>query len=338
MSLETSENNIQALVENKKSFNENAAEETSIGIEHPKKGIKSPTKDCRTCLRAKLISLKIDNGLTKIMESESYPLAFFWSFIYVSVWAFVIYNSVLIFQSFYSYQTVTDTIIEKEDQLAFPTVTFCDNNVLGFLDINETFKKQYYDEYDSCIRKYPNSTLNEKIINLYYFEIQNRYKFLRELQNNFSNKKIFKENIIACVYNGQECVEIYKDIEVTFKYELGICYHYNSVSSDAKIATKAGDHNGLRIIYFQPIKNSVVPSNYGSGIKIFIQDRSIADLTFDGGFILDVGDIKYSIGIKKDLISRLSSPHGSCVEPVIGKKSFPFYAKTLEHFNFYTQK
>ena len=313
------------------------AEPTVVVVDKTKKS--APTTSCEKCLKTKLIELKIDPGLSKILEAESFALSSFWAFIYIAFWITIIVASAIICAAFYRYEVVTNTDFEKEDSLAFPTVVFCDNTVLGRLsDINKTLESQYFADY-FAIKNDTNLSLSEKITHLYVLDINYRYVFLSELKtkSNSSNeiKKVLKSNVISCLYNSQPCEDF---LVVEYDYGLGICYYFNGNGGGIEVtAARTGDHNGLLIHYVQPTTEKSVPSVYGNGIKMFIKDKTRNGLTYDGGITLRSG-IKTSIAMEKTETKRMSAPYGKCIDPPVDEAAFPFYAKTSKLYNFYEQK
>jgi hypothetical protein len=285
-------------------------------------------------------ALTMSQGLTKIREADTILLRIYWLVIYVAFCVIEIWFAVMILQVFFSHETVTSILTRNEVEIEFPTVVFCDNKVLGHINDAE-LESEYYRVYSATTTAHPNETLTEKLLDLVLFEITYRYKLVEELKAKGDGiKQIVKENIVACVYNAKPC-DMKKDITVTFEYGLGVCFHYNGVGAEtAKTAVRPGDHNGLRINYVQPMTkyDKVIAGVHSNDVKVFIQERGKQDLTYNGGFTLERGfESATGIGIKKVETKRMAAPYGKCLDS-LDENVYPFYAKTLELYKYYTQE
>ncbi|XP_072014347.1 acid-sensing ion channel 1A-like [Amphiura filiformis] len=220
--------------------------------------------------------------------------------------------------------TNTKLSIKEEDELDFPSVTFCNTNMFrlnklkniygdwtkliknGFFEIKKLFPQlgitdrniygdipKYYDGSDRIPEYYAGN------VSLYEFILTTGHE---------------KEDIIKlCQFNGDICGPANFTTTVT---NYGVCYTFNSISSLQSLPVQIpGKARGLSVVLNAEQSLHVAAPRENAGFKVLVHPKDEIPNMQDFGLELELGTHS-AVRIATRKLEMLPSPHGTCVKDV----------------------
>lgn len=247
-------------------------------------------------------------------------------------------------QDYFNYEVNTQISTERLSSIEFPSVTFCNKNILK---INNNTDPKVLDGL-IFLKKLLEDEMNET---LYSGDLLTKAKYYITfgMKKSFSKEELFNsgyqidEMLIYCKYNGIRCAK--NEFEYFYKEELGNCYKFNSginlTGSEIpkKRLSTSGKTNGLRLELYLGYPSVDYSFLSSTGALIFIHNSSSKYLSDKEGISVPIGFMT-DIGINQVFINKLPKPFGNCIENVESLNGFnsDFYRLTVQNMNKYEQK
>ncbi|OCT60082.1 acid-sensing ion channel 2 isoform X1 [Xenopus laevis] len=262
-------------------------------------------------------------------------LAFFTSLGFFLSWSS---NRLLYWLSFPSHTRVQ---LEWSKELAFPAVTFCNNNPVRFHRLGKS--DLYFAGYWLGLL-FANRTARPMLAELLP---EDRRKWFQKLADfrlflpprNFDGISVgfmdrlghqLEDMLLSCKYRGEACGP-HNFSTVFTRY--GKCYTFNSGQDGRPVLTtvKGGAGNGLEMMLdiqqdeYLPIWGDTEETTFEAGVKVQIHSQSEPPFIQELGFGVAPG-FQTFVATQEQRITYLPSPWGACRFSELGSDFFPVYS------------
>ncbi|XP_033124225.1 acid-sensing ion channel 2-like [Anneissia japonica] len=261
------------------------------------------------------------HGLPGIFGDGGTVRKLIWIIVTIAAWVIVIYETALLFISFFDYHHVTKVDIEYKNTVVFPAITVCNFNKyresaftqddivnvgyhLGILDENRKLLSPglYTDEFAAKVNAINwTTTVEDPNFNMTDF-----------VKRTGHQKEDF---IVKCLWREEDCEE--DDFMHVFTH-LGNCYTFNKFSADKdrKVSLNAGASNGLRLILNMEVEQYTPTNDLGGdamdvGVKIMLHLPAEPPYLKELGFVASVGQHTY-VAMRHSQITSLPLPYTEC--------------------------
>ncbi|KAK6173619.1 hypothetical protein SNE40_017036 [Patella caerulea] len=221
----------------------------------------------------------------------------------VVVLAFLIYESLTMY---YEYPINTETKLEFNTQIQFPTVTICNANQFHLERIPDdpqlhnllfSLSAAYLLNIDSGADDAPNDeTTNDASTytgdDLHEFALNAAHR----LENMF----------IICIWEGEaiNCTDSFETV-IT---DLGVCYSFNANTSSPLMSHGSNSMSGLRIMGTIEQEAYFFSAMTFAGFKVFLHEPGSAPLMTSNGFVVGPGTTTL-VNVRKEKVIGLGSPY-----------------------------
>jgi len=293
------------------------------------------------------------HGISQIASSKSVFWRLFWVLVTLGGGGMVIYQGILLFNTYMSKPIKSDIDITYRRSIKFPAVTICNLNIIrkSFLrkfsraDTNTSrMTRDLFDEEKiNTLKRFLNtdSSNAEEILNLENVTIDPEEYTKQQLLINLASYNEselergghrFRELVFRCYFKGFSCKDrdFLKYWKTTWNWRYGNCFTFNSgATSQGKrkpvlTITKPGPQYGLTLDLFVNQKEYIPILSQEAGVRVLITGQRSIPFPVDEGFTVSPG-FATSIALRQLSITRVDPfNNGSC-----------YSAESVEEFSIY---
>ncbi|XP_072014348.1 acid-sensing ion channel 2-like [Amphiura filiformis] len=200
----------------------------------------------------------------------------------------------------------------EEDELDFPSVTFCNTNMFRIDKLLIKYggwTELIYIALSEIRRLFPQLGITDRNIDgdipEYYAGNVSLYEFI------LTNGHEREDSIKLCRFNGKICGPANFTTTVT---NYGVCYTFNSISSQQSLSVQTpGEARGLSVLLNAEQSLHVAAPRENAGFKMLVHPKDEFPNLQDFGLELELGTHS-AVRIATRKLEMLPSPHGTCVK------------------------
>uniref|UniRef100_A0A8C5AWL0 Acid-sensing (proton-gated) ion channel 2 n=1 Tax=Gadus morhua TaxID=8049 RepID=A0A8C5AWL0_GADMO len=242
-----------------------------------------------------------------------------------------------------SFPTHTRMHTEWAKELAFPTVTICNNNPIRLYKLT---KSDLYFAGHWLGLLLANRTVRPMILDLLQEDRQSWFKKLSDFRlflppRNFEGTNLefmdrlshqLDEMLLSCKYRGESC-GAHNFTSVFTRY--GKCYMFNAVEEGKSLRTtmKGGTGNGLEIMLdiqqdeYLPVWGDTEDTAFEAGVRVQIHSQAEPPFIHELGFGVAPG-FQTFVATQEQRLTYLPPPWGECESKALESGYFPAYSVT----------
>lgn len=284
-------------------------------------------------------------GIPHIIKRPFYGLKAIWFICFCISLGFCIYGVYDSFTVYFQYKVVTETTIEIQNSIIFPTVTICNQNPFNTKSPNfkpylESFKKEFYNE--DFLNGLGGTVFEARVL------VDRLLKsYIEELNISISEKiklsYTLDDMLISCSYLNQPCD--LKNFRIFRTNKYGNCYMFNSGKDDNDnnidllVTSTAGKSNSLRLELFTGVPSDDFDFMISNGFVVFVHNSTTLPFIDSENALLSPG-YETNLILKQTDVIRLGTPFSSCIEDTYSLDSYnsDYYRKTIMINGKYNQK
>lgn len=293
------------------------------------------------------------HAIPNACHSERFITKLFWIvcfILFASLAVWFVQKSVF---EYLNFGVHTDIEIAQEDKVEFPTVTFCNLEVCGFIEYDyATYLKKFKQDEEDRFKENRDK------------EIENNLKTLNTKTNFFSAKEVFlrkyesadlmkvlnkeseiiNETLLNCKFNNKNC--FVSEFEYFNMSEFNKCFKFNSgkdlqrQKSPIRNITRFGKKYGFKLeLYLGSERTCRSPLATTSGLIVYIHDRFYT-LTDEDTGILVQPNTEIDIAVDLTSVKKLPHPYSECFKDFETTKAedTTLIKETIKLTNIYTQQ
>jgi hypothetical protein len=266
-------------------------------------------------------SKKVDiNVYTKLLEySPNYKVQAIWLLILLGSTGATFYFISKSILDFFKYEVVSQTTLINEFPIVFPTVTFCDNNVLS--------RKYSESVWEDVAQKNGITDLNSE--SLYPLALQ---KLSSNAYSDEERKRVGLglDQIFSCKFYRKDCLN---ELHWYWSYDYGNCWQFNSGLNltNHEISLKQSNDKGIYCylsIEIFPLfyENKYFTKKLSSGMVVFVHNNSFNPTS--NQVFLEPGKLS-TIQVERTFIQKYPYPYSDCIDLDSHSSEFYDYIKNL---------
>ena len=292
------------------------------------------------------------HGIPSLLQDIHIVMKVIWAFCILLSSCACFYLISIGFISYYRYDTYISSTTIQEIPTNFPAITICNTKFLNKVKA-ETYINKSVDIQKDFARITPLSK-NLEVYGQYFWKAFIESYILQTAVSRDSNlttsERIslgfeLSDMLLFCRFNWKTCNQ--SDFSFIFNSFYGNCYTFNGENTvngstlEIKKVSEPSASNGLSLELFTGNPNVQSQNEFKSdGFFVFIHNQSNPSLLNSKSILVPTG-AETNLKVKRNFISRLSSPYGNCLSDVsiaseFSSQSFDYIVKTL--YVAYTQE
>ncbi len=256
------------------------------------------------------------HGVSAIGYGGSIFTRILWALIFLVLLSYMIFTTTTTIISFLKFETVTSISIKHEENMTFPSVTICRNNLVSRSLLPDDFivmLERKAAELKSNISSAKNAHAFQKNISL---SIQ-----LAMENHNLTVPKeppmLLKAIPDSCLFAQSVLCNVTSDFKPTYKADSsGRCYTFNSGNGNKYVQFGSGPYFGLSLTLYVN-QSDYVPladNQDGAGFTVYIQKSDTLPFMGMGGVLVAPGHVTRIALSKSELVLKKTPYTSNCSE------------------------
>ncbi|XP_071165386.1 acid-sensing ion channel 5-like [Mytilus edulis] len=219
------------------------------------------------------------HGLNKITFERQNPRQLIRSICWIIVWlicaVFLIYTVIAELKNYYSYPTISNTYIQLEEKLSFPTVTICNMSPRSSEGMKKDVKTNNLYMTTSALY-----TFSQKVNWSDPFYKEEGYFEAKTKEDLFNHSKNIWESVYLSLFDNVQLKDAFSPVYT----DMGLCLRFNSDGSQYTAMYGAIFNLQLYVnvmTYFDYFSHSL-----SSGVKIAVHDHRVEPIMTNEGLVI----------------------------------------------------